>query len=261
MTSLDALATDLWPSFVGKVQEVLRGALEGLASDAATDGLGNLCENDLNRQLFFRMARIAADRHRTLLSLSPRPPLSREHTWNLRPTLEANNQPSPDDFERTPRENKRPDFQWSVQDDQADDLDRATRTFVVECKRLGKPAGSWVFNTNYVDHGVRRYVDNAHLYGKDDASGAMIGYVQSMSISTIWTEVDRQITSAGLTALTRPTPASGSSKLHFAWHSLARMNAVSPFLLDHIWVDLRFEKRGTEGDGLPDRSARRAGYA
>lgn len=259
MAGLDALATELWPAFVDKVQELLRSALEGLASDAATHGLADLCENDLNRQLFFRMTRIAAARHKTLLSLSPRPSLSREHTWNLHPFLEANNQPSPDDVERMPRENKRPDFQWSVQDDQADDLDRATRTYVVECKRLGQPSGSWVFNINYVNHGVRRYVDNAHLYGKDDAGGAMIGYVQSMSVATIWTEVDRQIASVGLTALRLPIRASGSSNLHFASHSLERMNAVTPFHLDHIWVDLRSERQGTDGDGLPDRRARDAG--
>lgn len=239
MTGLDALSTDLWPSFVDKVQDLIRSGLEGLAADAAADGLAVLCENDLNRQLFFRMKRIAAARHKVLLSLSPRPPLRREHTWNLNPILEANNQPSPDDAERTPRESKRPDFQWSVQDDEAEDLDRSTRTYVVECKRLGQAAGSWVFNTNYVDHGVRRYVDSAHLYGKDDFGGAMIGYVQSMNVAKIWTEVDRQIKSAGLAALPQPTPVSGSPVLHFASHYLSRMDAMSPFHLHHVWVDLR----------------------
>jgi hypothetical protein len=241
MAGLDALSNDLWPSFVEKVQDIIRSGLEGLAADAAAGSLAGLCENDLNRQLFFRMRRIAATRHKALLSLTPRPTLSREHMWNLNPTLEANNQPSPDDIERTPRENKRPDFQWSVQDDEAVDLDRATRTYVVECKRLGHTVGSWVFNTNYVDHGVRRYVESARLYGKDDVGGAMIGYVQSMDIATIWTEVDRQIMSAGLAALPQLTPVPGSQILHFASHYLSRMNAVSPFHLHHVWVDLRVQ--------------------
>ena len=239
MAGLDAFSTDLWPSFVDKVQDLIRSGLEGLAADAAVGDLTALCENDLNRQLFFRMKRIAAARYKTLLSLTPQPPLIREHTWNLNPTLEANNQPSPDDIERTPRENKRPDFQWSVQDDEAEDLDRATRTYVVECKRLGQAVGSWVFNTNYVDHGVRRYVDSAHLYGKDDVGGAMIGYVQSMNIATIWTEVDSQIVANGLAVLPPPTPFSDSPVLHFASHFLSRMDAVSPFHLHHVWVDLR----------------------
>lgn len=185
------------------------------------------------------MRRIAAERHKAILALTPRPTLQREHTWNLKPILEANNQPSPDDIERTPRENKRPDFQWSVQDDEAEDLDHAARSYVVECKRLGEAAGRWVFNANYVDHGVRRYIDTAHLYGKDDIGGAMIGYVQSMDIASIWTEVDHQITTARLPSLPQPMPLSGSAVLHFASHQLLRTAAASPFALGHIWVDLR----------------------
>jgi len=185
------------------------------------------------------MKRIASDRHKALLSLSPRPTLAREHTWNLVAIYEANNQPSPDDSERTPRENKRPDFQWSVQDEQAADPERATRSYVVECKRLGEPADAWVFNTNYVAFGVRRYVDISHLYGKDDMGGAMIGYIQSMDIETIWSDVGRQLGNAGLSMLPKPLPVSGSSVLHQTSHHIIRMEAVSPFQLDHIWVDLR----------------------
>src|SRR3954454_21816122 len=111
MAGLDALSINLWSSFVGKVQGVVRGGLEQLATDATENGFGAWCENDLNRELFFRMRRIAANDHKELLSIVPRPVLSREHTWNLVATYEANNQPSPDDPERTPRENKRPDFQ------------------------------------------------------------------------------------------------------------------------------------------------------
>lgn len=239
MADVNALSTDLWLSFIDKVQEIIRGGLESLAADTEKGRLANLSENDLNRQLFFRMRRIAAARHKALLALTPRPTLHREHTWNLSPVIEANNQPSPDDIERTPRENKRPDFQWSVQDDEAEDLDRAARTYVLECKRLGEAAGRWVFNTNYVDHGVRRYIDAAHLYGKDDIGGAMIGYVQSMDIAAIWTEVDRQITMARLPSLPQPVQVSGSSVLHVASHHLSRADAASPFALGHMWVDLR----------------------
>ena len=32
--------------------------------------------------------------------------------------------------------------------------------FVVECKRLGIPSSQkWILNENYVNHGVRRFVD------------------------------------------------------------------------------------------------------
>ncbi|SDA26260.1 hypothetical protein SAMN05216315_12933 [Nitrosospira sp. Nsp18] len=239
MAGLDAVSINLWPSFVEKVQDVVRAGLERLAVDAGKNGFGACCENDLNRELFFRMRRIAANRHKLLLSLSPCPALCREHTWNLVPVNEANNQPSPDDPERTPRENKRPDFQWSFQDDQAVDLDRATRTYVVECKRLGQAIGTWIFNMNYVAQGVRRYIDKSHLYGKDDIGGCMIGYIQSMDVETIWTEVDQQLNMAGYERLPKPSPFPGSSVLHFASHDLTRLDSSSPFQLNHVWVDLR----------------------
>lgn len=239
MAGLDAFSINLWTSFVDKVHDIVRGGLESLAADAHQSGFSLSNENDLNRELFFRMRRIAAVRHKALLSLSPRPALTREHTWNLVAAYEANNQPSPDDPERTPRENKRPDFQWSFQDDEAADFDRATRTYVVECKRLGQGIGAWVFNANYVAQGVRRYIDTSHLYGKDDVSGGMIGYIQSMEIKAIWDEVGEQLKLAGLAILSPPVPFSGSSVLHSASHDLIRSDASSPFQLNHFWVDLR----------------------
>lgn len=239
MAGLDEISTGLWPAFIASVQVVIQASLEGLATDAEAGGFRGRSENDLNRELFFRMRRVAVARHKALLSLTPRPVLSREHTWNLVATYEANNLPSPDDPERTNRENKRPDFQWSFQDDQAVDLDRATRTYVVECKRLGTAAGAWVFNGNYVAHGVRRYVDETHLYGKDDIYGGMIGYVQSMDVATIASEVVRALAENSLPMLPVPSPLPGSSAVHVAEHELDRSNAASPFKLRHFWVDLR----------------------
>ncbi len=239
MVGLDLLSIDLWSSFVERVQEVIRAGLERLAADAAACGFGASCENDLNRELFFRVRRIAVDQKVDLFAAVPRPALSREYTWNLAPVYEANNQPSLDDPERTPREGKRPDFQWSFQDDQAEDLDRATRTYVVECKRLGKALGKWVLNVNYVAQGVRRFVDASHLYGKDDSGGGMIGYVQSMDVDAIWAEVAQQLADAGLAALPKPGPHPESTVLHSASHDLTRADAWSPFRLHHFWVDLR----------------------
>ena len=239
MAGLNEVSINLWPSFVEKVQDIVKAGLQRLAEDAEENGFIASCENDLNRELFFRMRRIAADRHRTLLSLSPSPALSREHTWNLVAAYEANNQPSPDDPERTPRENKRPDFQWSFLDDQATDIDRSTRTYVVECKRLGQPIGAWIFNTNYVVQGVGRYIAKSHLYGKDDAGGGMIGYIQSMDIDSIWADIDHNLGSAGISSLPKLSPISGSPALHVASHELIRSDASSQFHLHHIWVDLR----------------------
>lgn len=244
MAGLNEVLINLWPSFVEKVQNIVKAGLQRLAEDAEENGFVASCENDLNRELFFRMRRIAADRHKSLLSLSPSPVLSREHTWNLVAAYEANNQPSPDDLERTPRENKRPDFQWSFLDDQATDLERATRTYVVECKRLGQAIGAWTFNANYVAQGVGRYIAKSHLYGKDDVGGGMIGYLQSMDVDTIWIEICHNLSSAGIPALPKLSPISGSPALHVASHELIRSDATSPFHLHHIWVDLRAS--GTE---------------
>lgn len=239
MVGLDKLSIELWSSFVERIQGVLRAGLERLAADATACGFGASCENDLNRELFFRVRRIAVAQKAGLFAAVPRPALSREHTWNLAPVYEANNQPSPDDRERTPREGKRPDFQWNFQDDQAEDLDRATRTYVVECKRLGQAIGAWILNFNYVAQGVRRFVDASHLYGKDDSGGGMIGYVQSMDLNSIWAEVAQQLTDAGLAKLPKPGPHVGSTVLHSASHDLTRTDACSPFRLHHFWVDLR----------------------
>lgn len=239
MVGLDKLSIDLWSSFVERIQGVIRAGLERLAADATACGFAESCENDLNRELFFRVRRIAVAQKADLFSVVPRPTLSREHTWNLAPVYEANNQPSPDDRERTPREGKRPDFQWAFQDDQAEDLDRATRTYVVECKRLGQAIGTWVLNFNYVAHGVRRFIDQSHLYGMDDSGGGMIGYLQSMDVDSIWAEVAQQLGNAGLAALLKPGPHSGSTVLHSASHDLTRANGWSPFRLHHFWVDLR----------------------
>lgn len=239
MAGLDDLCQDLWPSFVQRVQGIIRGGLEQLAAGAVGNGSGTKDENDLNRELFFRMRRLAIGQQADLFAVSPRPVLSREHAWDLAPAYEANNQPSPDDPGRTPREDKRPDFQWGFLDDQAEDLDRAARTYVVECKRLGKPSGTWVLNVNYVVRGVRRFVDASHLYGKDDVGGAMIGYVQSMDVDAIWAEVAHQLAGAGLAALPKPDPHPGSKVLHSAQHELTRQGARSPFRLHHFWVDLR----------------------
>lgn len=239
MVALDDLSIKLWSSYVVRVQTVIRVGLERLAADAAINGFGASHENDLNRELFFRVRRVAVSQKAGLFAAVPRPGLSREHTWDLAPVYEANTQPSPDDPKRTLREYKRPDFQWSFQDDQTEDLDRATRTYVVECKRLGQATGTWVLNVNYVAEGVRRFVDASHLYGKDDHGGGMIGYVQSMDIDAIWAEVAEQLAAAGLAALPKPGLHSGSTVLHSALHDLNRADGRSPFQLHHFWVDLR----------------------
>ena len=153
--------------------------------------------------------------------------------------LDANNQPSPDDPERKPREDKRPDFQWAICDHHADP-DYSRRTFVVECKRLREPSPKgWRFNINYVEDGAKRFTIDTHLYGKDDLSGGMVGYVQYMEVGVIWGEVNHRLAAAGLPSVPMPQLHQGSSVIHASEHELSRMGGQSPFRLHHLWVDLR----------------------
>jgi hypothetical protein len=237
MADLSEVSLELWSRFTARVQRVMKRALIQLAFDSANERFASKQENDLNRELFKRMARISKRDTSTVLAMDPAPTLLRDHTWSMIPTPEANNMPSPDDVERAPREDKRPDFQWKFQDDLESDAERAMRTYVVECKRLRHPSPKWKFNENYVLHGAVRFIAQGHLYGKDDVSGAMVGYVQAMEIAAILAEVNGHLLGAGLPQL--PTPTSDSPQLHGTSHVLSRVNSRSPFLLDHFWIDLR----------------------
>ncbi len=257
MGGLVATSQRLWSSFSQQVLSLVAEGLEELASDSERHALATMREVDLNRHLLQRMNRIVYHRKKGMLSISPPPLLSREHTWDLRPIPEAQNQPSPDDPERTPREDKRPDFQWGFHDDLDPDPDRAIRTFVVECKRLRHPAGRWAFNSNYVDHGVRRFIAVDYLYGMDDESGGMVGYIQAMSVKAVWAEVALRLEATGLPALPEPAPKAGSASLYATVHDLPRNRGHSPFRLFHVWVDLRSsggaERPEVEAAPLPEQ--------
>jgi hypothetical protein len=239
MADLSEVSLALWSKFAARVQGVLTRALIQLASDSANAGFASKPENDLNRELFFRMSRISRDDTSAVLAMDPAPTLEREHTWSMIPTPEANNLPSPDDVERAPREDKRPDFQWKFQDDLEADEERAMRTYVVECKRLRHPSANWKFNENYVLHGAVRFIAQGHLYGKDDTSGAMVGYIQAMEVAAILAEVNGYLGSKSLPQLSTPAPLLNSPHLHGTSHILLRANSRSPFRLDHFWIDLR----------------------
>ena len=58
-------------------------------------------------------------------------------------------------MDRSSREFKRPDFQWSITDIFESDHQKSSKQFVLECKRLGIANGNWKFNENYVNQGNR----------------------------------------------------------------------------------------------------------
>jgi len=181
-------------------------------------------EVDLNRLLYFCLLRASRE-------LYPND--------GIAPTPECNNQPDPDDNARAIREHKRPDFQWIYLDKYENNPERSSKQFVVECKRLGKSSRSaWVLNSNYVNHGVQRFKDIEWAYGQRFASGAMVGYWQSMDGNAVLTEVNIELRKNSLPELVplrnwRARPVFGLK------HQLERSFEISPFRLCHRWVDIR----------------------
>lgn len=186
-------------------------------------------ENKLNRKFFYCIRRA---NHRLL---------SNNRGIRSLPFYEAKNQPDVDDETRAKREDKVPDFQWSLHDAQESNPEKSFKYYVVECKRLGLPSSSsWKFNENYVLNGVCRFVIAEWGYGKSSPSGAMIAYVQSMDMSEILDEVNRAGKANNLSEIRLSEEGwrnNGVSKLN---HQLNRPEVPpTPFNLTHLWLDLR----------------------
>lgn len=215
---------NLWKKHEQRVLEVL---LEALSILSKKTGLLQ-SEIYLNRELYFCLLE-ANHRLRKLGKGFDHPPVT-----------EGKNPPSPDDEQRAKREDKIPDFSWGFIDDLASDSRWSARYFVIECKRLGKPSpANWILNENYSHHGMVRFITMEHGYAKNEISGAMVGYVQSMDFDEILQEVDAEAKKLSIAPLVL-SPAgwqmNGTSLLS---HKLTRPFLASSFLLKHIWVDMR----------------------
>ncbi len=213
-------ALRLWTKREDMCLAILERALRLLSTEKALPE----SEVDLNRRLYFCL--LTASR-----KLYPRDPVV--------PVSECNNQPDPDDVSRVAREQKRPDFQWVYRDQYEPDPLRSSKQFVVECKRLGEPLrADWVFNLNYVKHGICRFRDQNWAYAQRFPSGAMVGYWQSMEANDILSEVNdesRKHSLDELVLLDQWNPGA----LSILVHTFARQFEVSPFRLRHLWIDLR----------------------
>ena len=138
---------------------------------------------------------------------------------------------------------KRPDFTCEVRDIAATRSADAWLYFHVECKCLGEPPSrTWIYNKNYVDKGIRRFLDPEHGYGERASSGVMIGYVLSMSFERILEEVNTYLgepTEFGSAPLIR-FPNARPGGIARTAQMLDRLR-VAPrrFALRHMWVDLR----------------------
>jgi len=183
-------------------------------------------EVELNREFYFCL--IAASRE-----LFP--------DDEVAPVTECCNQPDPDDGARARREQKRPDFQWVYLDRYESDPQRSSKQFVVECKRLGDPPrADWVLNLNYIEHGVARFRHPDWAYAKRAQSGAMIGYMQTMTPATILVAVDAECQRQLFPNLT-PVGAWVNGATTRLDHSFDRSFQISPIKLHHFWIDLRVQ--------------------
>jgi hypothetical protein len=217
----------IWSNHERRVLRVFENALKLLIDENDLD----VGENILNRKLYFCIKKANA-----VL-------LTQNEGIEFPIMYEANNQPDADDEQRVQREDKRPDFQWGLIDETERDPLRQDKFYVIECKRLGKPVnGQWVFNENYVGSGIRRFIQPEHGYGKSAPSGAMIGYIRSMTSEDILNEVNGYAEEKGISSVTLSDSGwvdEGVSRLD---QELNRPQVPpSPFSLRHLWVDLRQE--------------------
>lgn len=225
MTRPRILSIRLWEEHEQRVLKVFTLALELLRAKNDLD----VCEDDLNRRLLL-CVRTANYRLN-----------DRDEGLKSPVFYEASNQPAADDEQRAKRESKRPDFQWGFIDPHEEDPLRGDKFYVIECKRLGEPIGkSWVFNKNYVKNGILRFVHAEHGYGKSKSSGAMVGYIRSMTSRDILNEVNGHATRAGLHILKLSQAGwidKGVSRLDQKLDN--REFPPTSFQLRHLWVDFR----------------------
>lgn len=168
---------------------------------------------------------------------------------DIAPLSECNNQPDPDDEARAARELKRPDFQWVFLDRYESNPHRSSKQFVVECKRIGRPhRRDWVFNVNYVNHGIGRFRDPAWAYAQRFSSGAMVGYWQSMEGGEVLTEIHEESRKLSLPNLVLVGNWNVGAVTRLD-HSFERPFEVSPFRLHHLWVDIRPATSANESGG------------
>jgi hypothetical protein len=219
---LDLGEIDLWGIHVARCRALVRRALELLAADQLPPVVNEVA---LNRLLYWCI--LTAQRELGALGDAPPAPV----------IPEGHNAPAASDEERTERENKIPDFQWGLTDDQAIDVRESAKHFVVECKRVITPQRQdWIYTEQYVTAGVMRFVTRTHGYGMGVRDGAMVGYVQVLGFDHALNEIGMHLDAAGLEPLAEAF-RDGETYMELG-HSLVRDFEESPFELAHLWQRL-----------------------
>lgn len=211
---------EFWKKFEDSILEIIRLALEILNQK---DTLPEQ-EDDLNRVFYGCLVEANYQ-------------LQKKNKGRESPPIyEGNNQPFYGDEERAAREYKRPDFQWSITDVSEVDPKRSSKQFILECKRLGTPIGKWVLNENYVHNGVKRFVSKEHGYARGVKSSAMLGYVQSMKVFDVLSEVN-----ICMNEIKQPPLRQAENKelTVFLSHEVMLEYSEDRLRLEHIWIDLK----------------------
>ena len=206
-------AAVVWSQHERLCTGLLRQALESLA-----DNFPNENEDDLNRDLYRAIIRYS---HKAAQDGRYIPPV----------VPEGRNPPASTDQERARREFKRPDFYWAYIDPLVDNPDEASKQFVVECKRLTTPSTHYM--REYVVSGIARFIDVGHGYGMGMKSGAVIGYLQKVTLDDALCRVNAEALQVSIPVLVqrvrREEAGAEFDQL------VLRAFPESPFHLIHIW--------------------------
>lgn len=214
-----------WHTFETAVLTVLREALHRLT------GIAQLprAEEPINLELYWLMRQVHLD-------------LVKAKTKGILQFLilfDSASQPEPDDVARSRRLRKRPDFNCAMMNPQAPDHLTSQVNYYVECKRLGQAEGAWVFNENYSEHGINRFVHADWQYAKGYASATMVGYLQNSTSSAVLGEVNTGAVNRGFPSLALAASSWVARDVTpLSQAALSRGCSPSPFTLGHLWVDL-----------------------
>lgn len=242
MMTRPRLSSIRWAEHERRCLMVLRAALTLLSEQTTGPG-----EDDINRDLYFciRSATHAAAHDGAIL-----PPV----------VYEGRNPPAASDERRASREYKVPDFYWSLTDDLAEPTD-SWKYFVIECKRLApSERRDWVYTQQYVANGILRFISPGHAYGKDMEAGAMVGYLQSLSIADALADVNAHAAGSKVSELV--LSRRDEERAADLEHRLERDFAVTPYRLSHLWVRVSNQAppaaTGSTGTPPPPQRSRRS---
>ena len=209
---------DTWENWEKSVLEIFSMALAELISRKPLPGK----EDDLNREL----ACILRECRRKWN-------ISNKREVQGHPFYHTKGQPDPKDAAKQPKENKILEFTWGFTDYQ----NNMDKNYHVECKRLMED--KYHYCKEYVENGIRRFVEKEWSYGVGCESSLMIGYIQGMEFQNILHWVNHYIEKYSWSPLI----------LEGQWQkdSLSRLEnrlerpqvPISPFKLVHLWADLR----------------------